>query len=198
LGSSPAAELGPTDAPPGAGPPPNPAPAFTDNITANVNQVPIDIRQNAQDWVNNVQARFGPEGGHTEVKGLPVSTTIDGGVIVGAKASWTITEQVPTVRVTPGSTIAPSELTAVQTLADRIRQHEDGHAGRETTGRTGFAASLKGRLDSAVDGLLAALECRIGAQQRVFDNLEGQISLDANNNIQVSGVDHPEYVTGCP
>jgi hypothetical protein len=196
------------DAPrdPGATPAQAPTAAagtFNDNITVSVKQVPIAVRQNALDFNNAVHTGFGGEGGRTGVVGAAFRPDEDNsGKIAGATLNWTVAEEVPTVARVAGSAItdpnAKAESDARNALAGRVAQHEAGHATREQQGRTGFARSLKGVSDSKIDAMLKALECRVGGSQRSFDNQEGSITLSSNNTVTVSGIDHPEYVQGCP
>jgi hypothetical protein len=176
---------------------------FTDNFNSSVKEVPIPVRQNAADFNNNLHATLGGDGGRTSsaMSGSLTPTEDANGNVTAATVTWNIVEQVPTVAPVPGSAItapeAQAELDASNALAARVRLHEDGHATREQQGRTGFAQSLKGVNDSKVDATLAALECKVGGTQRAFDNQEGSINLKSDNSIEVSGVDHPEYVQGC-
>jgi hypothetical protein len=179
--------------------PPGGTGKFADNFQPSVSPVNVPVRANAQEFVNNVQARFGDEGGHTaaSLQGGSVTPSVDAaGNITGLTLTWVITETVPSPNYTMSS-ISDTEKNAVNALAARIKQHEDGHAAREKSGRTGFAQSQKGKPEKDLDAALKALECKVGATQRAFDNLEGKITLDSGNNVVVSGVDHPEYVAGC-
>jgi len=204
--SPPDAGTSPPDAgtsPPDAGTTDAGAPPFVDSITIRRISEPVPVRVNAVDFVNNSHAKFGPEGGHTEVSGLPFTPSIDAaGNVIAVTVAWVITEHVPSVSPVPGSAItapgAQAELDACNALASRVGQHEDQHAATEQKLRTGFAKSLRGVKEAVINARLHALECRIGAAQRAFDNIEGVITLDASNHMQVSGVDHPEYVDGCP
>jgi hypothetical protein len=173
---------------------------FTDNINISVTPVPVPVMQNALDFVNNVHAKFGGDGGETTaaMAGSLTPTEDANGNVTAATVTWNVTEKVPTVAPVPGAPIttpaAQAELTACQTLAARIHQHEDKHAANEKTGRTGFAQSLSGVNDKAVDAKLTALCVKVGTAQRALDNQEGMITLDATNAVTVSGVDHPEYL----
>jgi len=191
--------------PPDAGTADAGAPSFTENVNVNKTSVPVDVRANAAEFNNNIHARFGSQGDHTEIGPASYTYTPDAAKnVIAATVTWVVTEQFPSVHPSPGSTIAQTELDACKALASAVERHEDKHAAIEQTLRKGFANSLRGvhgddpAITAKIDAKVHALDCKVGAAQRDLDNKEGKITLDANNNLQVSGVDHPEYVDGCP
>ncbi len=175
-----------------------PAASFTDKVNVSTSEVPIVVRNNAFDFVNAVQARFGGDGGRCTVSGTSFTPDVDEqGRVTGARLVWNVAVLVPTVQADPGGPIskpeAAGELAACRALAARIREHEAKHAAIEVAGRANFAATLKGKLEKNIDPALSALGKAVGKKQRALDNAEGMITLDSNNNVVVSGVDHPEY-----
>lgn len=172
--------------------------AFSDKVNVSTTEVPIVVRNNAFDFVNAVQARFGGDGGRCTV--APTSFTPDVealGRVTGAHLVWNVAVLVPTVQADATGPIskpeAAAELAACRALAARIREHEAKHAAIEVAGRANFAVTLKGKLEKAIDPALGGLGKAVGKKQRALDNTEGMITLDSNNNIVVSGKDHPEY-----
>ena len=117
--------------------------------------------------------------------------------MTGAHLVCNVAVTVPTVQADPTGPIskpqAAAELAACRALAARIREHEAKHAAIEVAGRANFAATLKGKLEKAIDPALGGLGKAVGKKQRALDDAEGMITLDSNNNIVVSGKDHPEY-----
>ena len=152
---------------------------------------------NAVDWNANAISTIGGEGGKVEVQPIGnVETSIsNAGVIDGATAGWTVTKTVATVD--DSGFTNDTEKAAAKALADRVAQHEDTHKTNELTGRKDFAKTLKGKKDSDVDKAVNAQECKVGKTQRTLDNAEGVITLNASNNIVVSGKDHKEYESTC-
>ena len=175
------------------------APAkFSDKVNVSTSEVPIVVRNNAFDFVNAVQARFGGDGGRCTVSPTSFTPDVDEkGRVTGAHLVWNVAMIVPTVQADPTGPIskpeAAAELAACRALAARIREHEAKHAAIEVAGRANFAATLKGKLEKAIDPALGGLGKAVGKKQRALDNTEGMITLDSNNNIVVSGKDHPEY-----
>jgi hypothetical protein len=174
--------------PAGGGAPP---PAPTVPVTKNA--VPVQVRVNALDFVNNVQAKFGDEGGHTIVSGDASWTSVDGKIDT-VSSTWAVKEEYPSVMQAPGASITATELAACRSLASRIEQHEDSHAATEKARREKFLPTLKGTKDADAGKKIDELECEIGQLQRGLDCREGKITLDGSNQLQVSAVDHPEYV----
>jgi len=176
-----------------------PAPGtFSDKVNVSTSEVPIVVRNNAFDFVNAVQARFGGDGGRCTVSPTTFTPDVDQlGRVTGAHLVWNVAVTVPTVQADPTGPIskpeAAAELAACRALAARIREHEAKHAAIEVAGRANFAATLKGKLEKAIDPALGGLGKAVGKKQRALDNAEGMITLDSNNNIVVSGKDHPEY-----
>lgn len=159
---------------------------------------PIAIRINATDFVNNITAKYGDEGGHTQVTGSLSWDTVDGKVTT-ITSTWAVTENYPSVLVGPGSTAAATEVDACKRLSARIKEHEDKHAATEKTQREKFLSTLRGMSDADATSRLDTLECELGAAQRALDCKEGKITLDGSNQVVVSGVDHPEYIGAkCP
>jgi hypothetical protein len=172
--------------------------AFSDKVNVSTSEVPIVVRNNAFDFVNAVQARFGGDGGRCTVSGTSFTPDVDGaGRVTGAHLVWNVAVLVPTVQADPTGPIskpeAAAELAACRALAARIREHEAKHAAIEVAGRANFAATLKGKLEKAIDPALGGLGKAVGKKQRALDNAEGMITLDSSNNVVVSGKDHPEY-----
>ena len=172
--------------------------AFSDKVNVSTSEVPIVVRNNAFDFVNAVQARFGGDGGRCTVSATSFTPDVDEkGRVTGAHLVWNVAVTVPTVQADPTGPIskpeAAAELAACRALAARIREHEAKHAAIEVAGRANFAATLKGKLEKAIDPALGGLGKAVGKKQRALDNAEGMITLDSNNNIVVSGKDHPEY-----
>jgi hypothetical protein len=84
-------------------------------------------------------------------------------------------------------------------LASRIQQHEDSHAAIEKTRRERLLAALKGSSDADASKKVDTMECEIGAAQRALDCKEGKMTLNASNQLELSPVDHPEYIpANCP
>lgn len=178
--------------------PPQAATPFSDKVNVSTTEVPIVVRNNAFDFVNAVQARFGGDGGRCTVAPTSFTPDIDAaGRVTGAHLIWNVAVLVPTVQADPTGPIskpeAAAELAACRALAARIREHEAKHAAIEVAGRANFAITLKGKLEKAIDPALGGLGKAVGKKQRALDNAEGMISLDSSNNIVVSGKDHPEY-----
>ena len=176
----------------------SPAAAFSDKVNVSTSEVPIVVRNNAFDFVNAVQARFGGDGGRCAVSATSFTPDVDEkGRVTGVHLVWNVAVTVPTVQAEPTGPIskpeAAAELAACRALAARIREHEAKHAAIEVAGRANFAATLKGKLEKAIDPALGGLGKAVGKKQRALDNAEGMITLDSNNNIVVSGKDHPEY-----
>jgi hypothetical protein len=178
-----------------------PAPAagtFSDKVNVSTSEVPIVVRNNAFDFVNAVQAKFGGDGGRCTVSPTSFTPDVDAsGRVSGAHLIWNVTVLVPTVQADATGPIskpeAAAELAACRALAARIREHEAKHAAIEVAGRANFAVTLKGKLEKAIDPALGGLGKAVGKKQRALDNAEGVITLDSNNNVIVSGKDHPEY-----
>lgn len=174
------------------------AAAFSDKVNVSTTEVPIVVRNNAFDFVNAVQARFGGDGGRCAVSATSFTPDVDAqGRVTGANLIWNVSVLVPTVQADPTGPIskpeAAAELAACRALAARIREHEAKHAAIEVAGRANFAVTLKGKLEKAIDPALGGLGKAVGKKQRALDNAEGMITLDSSNNIVVSGKDHPEY-----
>lgn len=171
---------------------------FSDKVNVSTSEVPIVVRNNAFDFVNAVQARFGGDGGRCTVSATSFTPDVDqSGRVTGAHLVWNVAVLVPTVQADPTGPIskpeAAAELAACRALAARIREHEAKHAAIEVAGRANFAVTLKGKLEKAIDPALSGLGKAVGKKQRALDNAEGMITLDSNNNVVVSGKDHPEY-----
>lgn len=172
--------------------------SFSDKVNVSTTEVPIVVRNNAFDFVNAVQAKFGGDGGRCTVSGTSFTPDVDEqGRVTGAKLVWNVAVLVPTVQADPNGPIskpeAAGELAACQALAARIREHEAKHAAIEVAGRANFAATLKGKPEKDIDPALGALGKAVGKKQRALDNAEGMITLNSANNVVVSGVDHAEY-----
>lgn len=168
---------------------------FKDDIQSSDSTVTVS-GTNSADWNANVQAQLGGDGGQVSVSGGTITPTLDSaGNINGLTVPWTITKKVPAVD-TSGFSDA-GEKAAAQGLAAQLVKHEGSHKDNEVKGRTGFAATMKGKAESALDAALSALECKIGKTQRTLDNAEGKATITANNSIALSGVDHPEYEAPC-
>jgi hypothetical protein len=177
-----------------AGAPPAPL-----TVPVSSNADPIAVRTNALDFANNIHAKFGDEGGNTEVTG-GVSWQTDGsGKVATVNSTWAVNEHFPSVLVAPGSSISDAELAACRSLASRIQQHEDSHAAIEKTRRERLLAALKGSSDADASKKVDTMECEIGAAQRALDCKEGKMTLNASNQLELSPVDHPEYIpANCP
>lgn len=174
------------------------APPPVPTVTITKSAEPVAVRTNATDFNNNVHAKFGDEGGKTEVTGSVSWQTLDGKVTT-VSSSWVVKESYPSVLVAPGSTLPATELAACQSLASRLEQHEDAHAAIEKPRRDKFLTSIVGLSDADANKKLDTLECEIGAAQRTLDCKEGKITLDGSNKLDVSGIDHPEYIpANCP
>ena len=172
--------------------------AFSDTVNVSVSEVPIDVRNNAFDLVNALLAKFGGDGGRTSVSQPAFTPDLDAnGKISGARLIWNVQVLVPVVRADPNGPIskpeAAAELSACQALVARIREHENKHAAIEAAGRAKFAATLKGKTETAIAKALRDLEIAVGKKQRALDNHEGMITLNSANVVVVSGKDHPEY-----
>ncbi|MDH6243227.1 DUF4157 domain-containing protein [Mycobacterium sp. OTB74] len=174
----------------GAAAPPPPSPT---TVVISPKADPVAVRQNAQDFVNNIAAKYGSDGGHTQVKNDLAWNSTDGRV-TSITSTWAIAENYPSVMTGPGATVAANELAACRDLADRLKQHEDKHAAIEKQRREAFLRTFVGSADSDASARVETLECQIGQAQRALDCAEGKITLDANNKVSVSGVDHPEYI----
>jgi len=173
-----------------------PPAAVTVPVTAKAD--PIAIRINATDFVNNISAKYGDEGGHTIVTGGISWDTVDDRVTT-INSTWAITENYPSVLVGPGSTASATEVDACKRLSARIKEHEDKHAAAEKARRETFLKTLKGLSDKDANARLDTMDCELGQIQRALDCKEGKITLDGANKVTVSGVDHPEYIPAkCP
>lgn len=171
---------------------PGAAPAAV-TVPVTVKADPVAIRLNATDFVNNVSAKYGDDGGHTQVTDGLSWDSVDGKV-TAITSIWAVSENYPTVFVWPGATVAATELDACRVLSDRIKAHEDKHAAIEKSRREAFLTTFKGSSDSDASARVDTLECQIGQAQRALDCTEGKITLGGDNKVSVSGVDHPEYV----
>jgi hypothetical protein len=168
---------------------------FLTTVTPDDKQVSI-AGTNAADWNTNAQNKLGGEGGKEEVSGGKLDTSVtDKGLIDGAEISWTVTKTVPTVDESGFTN--NDEKNAAKALAARVDQHEESHKQNDLNGRKDWAKSLNGKKDADAGGLQDALECKIGKTQRALDNKEGLITLGSNNQVTVSGKDHPEYESTC-
>ena len=168
---------------------------FKDDIQSSDSTVTV-AGTNSADWNANVQSKLGGDGGEVSVKGGTLTPTLDNtGKINGLTVPWTITKTVPAVD-TSGFTDA-GEKAAAQALAAQLVKHESSHKDNEVKARTGFAATMKGKAESALDKALKALECHIGKTQRALDNAEGKAKVTPTNTIALSGVDHPDYEAPC-
>ncbi|WP_285032033.1 DUF4157 domain-containing protein [Mycolicibacterium sp. lyk4-40-TYG-92] len=157
----------------------------------------VAVRQNAQDFVNNIAAKYGTDSGHTQLKGS-LSWTPANGRIASITSTWSVAENYPSPFTGPGSSISATEMAACRALSDRIKQHEDRHAAIEKTQRERFLSTFVGSAEAGADARVDTLDCQVGQAQRAHDCAEGKITLDANNKLSVSGVDHPEYIgTNC-
>lgn len=168
---------------------------FKDDLKQKDNSVSIGGIHSA-DWEANVKAKLGGDGGKVEVSVDSTTPSLDaGGNIDGLTYTVTITKTTATVDTT--NFTDAGEKKAAQDLATALQKHEQKHKDNEINGRTGFASSMKGKKESALDGALKAVECKVGKTQRTLDNAEGKTTLGANNTISQSGVDHPEYEDPC-
>jgi Domain of unknown function (DUF4157) len=196
----PAEDPPPTPAPsPSLAPTAKPPAAFQDNFNPIDNPVNVPVRMNALDFLGNLRARLGDDGGRTETTLVGGATpTLDAkGKISGLVMNWNIKRSVP-VPDYSNSQVAAAEKAAINALVSRIGQHEDGHVSISKTGRTGFALSMKGKPESDLDNALEAQRCNVAWVDRDFDNKEGDIGLASDNTVTVKGKDHPEYTAGCP
>ncbi len=186
------------DAPLQAPGPSAPASAFTDTISDTRPDVGVAVRANAREFNDAVHATFGGDGGRTTVSNLNLAYDLDAnGKVSGARSTATVQASAPSVAADPTGAIsqpnAAAELAACQALAAQIRSHENKHADIEVTSRTGLAASIRGKSAEQADKAQDKLQLAVGRKQRALDNQEGSITLGSNNQILVSGVDHPEY-----
>jgi hypothetical protein len=168
---------------------------FKDDLKTSDKTVSIGGIHSA-DWDKNVKAKLGGDGGKVEVSVDSTTPSLSAsGAIDGLTYTATITKTTATVD-TANFTDA-GETKAAQDLATALQKHEQKHKDNEVKGRTGFAASMKGKAESQLDPALKALECKVGKTQRTLDNAEGMTTLGANNTVTQSGVDHPEYEDAC-
>ena len=187
-----------TGAPLQAPGPAAPASAFTDAISDNRPDVGVAVRANAREFNDAVHAKFGGDGGRTTVSNLNLAYDLDAnGKVSGARSTAAVQASAPSVAADPNGAIsqpnAAAELAACQALAAQIRSHENKHADIEVASRTGLAASIRGKSADVADKAQDKLQLAIGRKQRALDNQEGSITLGSNNQIVLSGVDHPEY-----
>ncbi|HEY5847995.1 MAG TPA: hypothetical protein VIT42_14520 [Microlunatus sp.] len=115
---------------------------FSDRVNVSTTEVPIVVRNDAFDFVNAVQARFGGDGDRCTVAPTSFTPDVDAlGRVTGAHLVWNVAVLVPTVQAeptarSPSRRAPPSWRPAEPSLPGSVSTRPSTRRSKSPVGRT--------------------------------------------------------------